>query len=160
MSANAWDRQEGEPVDWFSRFERFRLIERRRSLLAVYNDEREKEGNSARAASVPSSWNDAAERWNWRGRADAYDMDQIARTRAAQQDQAARSRQVWLTLAHGMRKKVVERVHSLPTAEIGPRDAVALADAALRYELHALGLAASSVGVGDGEDLESALSMY
>ena len=63
-----------EPDLWYGRFHAYLLAGSRRSLLATYNSEREKAGKGA-AKSVPSSWNEAADRWRWGARAAAWDAE-------------------------------------------------------------------------------------
>lgn len=86
---NAWDRLAGEPVLWFSRFERFRLAGPTRSVLSVYHAEVAREG-AKRRNGLPSSWLRAVNRYRWRERADAWDEYEIERDR--QEHEALRQR--------------------------------------------------------------------
>lgn len=77
-----WERQDNEPTLWFSRFQRFLALGRERSLLGLYNAvRREKAGKDGKpfkvATSTPGAWDEAAKKWNWRKRAEAYDLTQL-----------------------------------------------------------------------------------
>ena len=78
-SATPWDRRPDEPDRWFQRFEAFRLLGPIRSKLAVYKADRrerekaglggkrqEKAGKGGVPRRVPSTWDRAAARWEWR----------------------------------------------------------------------------------------------
>lgn len=78
---SAWDRQEGEPAIWYSRFTRYRLLFPKRSVAAVYALEQEpKEGGDGKQRkSEPSGyWYEMAQHWHWEARALAYDAAQFA----------------------------------------------------------------------------------
>lgn len=77
-----WDRQEGEPTKWYNRFERYRLMGSNRSVLATYHGESAKSGNGRQKGLTPGSWSTNADKWNWKARAEAWDM-QEAQSRAA-----------------------------------------------------------------------------
>lgn len=74
--APPWHRQPGEPSKWFDRFARWRDAGPQRSMLLAYK--RENARNSA-AQTVPASWRDAAAKWDWHARADAFDRAEAAR---------------------------------------------------------------------------------
>ena len=63
-----------EPDLWYGRFHAYLLAGSRRSLLAIYNAERERAGKGG-AKSVPSSWDAAASRWRWGARAASWDAE-------------------------------------------------------------------------------------
>jgi hypothetical protein len=77
-----WLKQPGEPVKWFARFELFRMLGSGRSLWAAYREFHRRSGHeetedarkSAGKRGVPSSWNRAALRFNWKVRAEAFDI--------------------------------------------------------------------------------------
>lgn len=94
MDGQVWERQAGEPALWFRRFERFRLLGPGRSLLAVYNGEREKaRPGASRRRSVPGAWNRAAQAWRWRERAAAWDADEAERERLEREAEERRLRE-------------------------------------------------------------------
>jgi hypothetical protein len=79
-----WFRQDGESTKWFIRFELYRQLGAGRSIWAAYREFRKRSGHeeqeareSARKrASVPKSWKEAAQRFNWTQRAEAYDLSE------------------------------------------------------------------------------------
>lgn len=68
-----WDQQEGEPSRWYQRFNAYRLADPGRSILALVNAEKERKGSKKLAQSLPGAWRDAAEKWQWKIRAQAWD---------------------------------------------------------------------------------------
>ena len=65
----AWERQPGEPLMWFDRFDRFRLMGAGRKIEAVWRGDAGR-GNGSRPS---SSWYEQLKRWNWWQRAQAWD---------------------------------------------------------------------------------------
>jgi hypothetical protein len=78
-----WDRREGEPTKWYTRFEAYRLMGSNRSLLGTVNSEPGKEGQKRTSQNIPNSWRTAAEKWEWKVRAEAWDMREARREAAA-----------------------------------------------------------------------------
>jgi hypothetical protein len=70
-----WDRQPDEPNLWFRRFEQFRRMGPKRSILGCLNKELNKKGQK-KTGDIPSAWRDASEAWKWRARAEAWDQYQ------------------------------------------------------------------------------------
>lgn len=73
-----WQQQPGEPTLWYSRYHQFMLKGPRRSLLSVVNQELAEKGR-IKQTKVPGAWNSAAQKWNWRDRAAAWDSFQQER---------------------------------------------------------------------------------
>lgn len=80
-----WELRDGEPIIWHNRLMAW-LRHPKRSLLAVYNAERQAQHEKARksaafkpAQSVPSTWNDIKREYEWDTRARAYDEHRTAR---------------------------------------------------------------------------------
>ena len=73
--ANAWDRLDGESGLWFARFDAYRLLGSRRTLLRAVRAERAQEKDGVRTRSVPGAWGRAAQRWRWEERAQAWDEE-------------------------------------------------------------------------------------
>jgi phage terminase large subunit len=70
-----WDRIEGEPHLWFSRFTSYRLLGPSRNLAEVKRRERQAKGRPVRGlVTVPGAWRDAARTWDWKPRAEAWDQ--------------------------------------------------------------------------------------
>jgi hypothetical protein len=113
---------------WFARFERYRLMGTRRSLLAVYRWERtgaiRRDGASAsgpddapvRLRTLPRAWARAAERWRWRERAEAWDAHVLARERAEEEDIRRRARAAQLAALTELQERLRQAL-----AEFDPR---------------------------------------
>lgn len=72
-----WERRPEEPNKWYDRFERFKLIGPARSLFAAYAADRARRGRETPARTgVPLSWRYAADHWEWKVRAEAWDEAQ------------------------------------------------------------------------------------
>lgn len=120
-----WERMENEPILWYTRFERYRLMGSNRSLLGVYKTELgRKEQNNKPPVNAPMVWRKAAESWNWKARAESWDMQEVeARAAAAALQQAKeeaekeRERQEWRLkrrqLAQGLFAKAAAALNSV-----------------------------------------------
>lgn len=80
--SNLWDRQPREPMNWFERFERFRLAGANRSMLAIYKAEKAvtdaaKGKPYKEPKTLPKQWRDLSSKWRWRERAEAWDAHLI-----------------------------------------------------------------------------------
>ena len=85
-----WERQSDEkgkpePIRWYNRFVIYREMGPDRSLLGAYklflvaqNGEGEP-GRNSRPVKAPSPWTRECERWQWKVRAEAWDMENIRR---------------------------------------------------------------------------------
>src|SRR6476646_3135875 len=93
-----WDRWDGENSVWFGRFRQFLL---NRSVLGVYNSERELARKSP-LTSAPGSWKQAKEKFDWEGRAACWDRHR----QQAQEEQ-------WLTQWENYREKVWQQAQAL-----------------------------------------------
>lgn len=96
-----WMRQPKEPDLWFDRFQRFLFLGVTRSIYQTYLAERREKAKTKKqrqclAADVsarvglPKQWRENAEKWDWKGRAHAWDEDQRkhrSELYAAQQDE-------------------------------------------------------------------------
>src|ERR1051326_2650312 len=67
-----WSRLPKEPNLWYDRFERYRLAGPKRSIRSLYMEEMKAAGGNP-STSTPSSWQQAARKWNWKERAEAWD---------------------------------------------------------------------------------------
>jgi hypothetical protein len=90
---SGWARLDGEPTLWYERFERFRLAGPGRSLLKLYNEEREKAGKGGIAKRVPGAWDEAVKIWQWDARADAWDAAQLAEEATRREAEIAKERE-------------------------------------------------------------------
>jgi hypothetical protein len=85
-----WGRRPGEPLTWFRRFERYRLMEPVRSVAAVFREEKGKNGRDE----APGRWYEEAKKWQWEERAaawDAFQTTQIEAINAQERDKILRS---------------------------------------------------------------------
>lgn len=76
----SWERLPDEPDRWYARFEVYRLIGPNRSLIGAYRLVTQLLGRTGRAPG--QAWHQAAQRWNWQARAQAWDAAEEARLRA------------------------------------------------------------------------------
>jgi hypothetical protein len=67
----AWEKKSDEPLTWFNRFERYRLLGPQRSLDAASQRCAQVEGQ--RCAESSRTWYGASRRWQWQERARAWD---------------------------------------------------------------------------------------
>jgi hypothetical protein len=91
-----WARQPGEPLTWYRRFERYRLMVPVRSIVAVF---REEKGRNERDE-APGRWYEEAKKWRWDERVAAWDVyldGQIEQQIAVERKRVLRSR---YALAH------------------------------------------------------------
>jgi len=125
---NEWARREGEPMIWYNRFERYRLMGSTRSLLGMYKLEIAEKGRKGKSTKpptkAPTAWDKAATAWNWKARAESWDMQEVeARAAAAAALQAKedaereRERQEWRLkrkqLAQGLFAKAAAALNSV-----------------------------------------------
>lgn len=70
---------QNEPIKWYARFDRFRLMKPwERSVNAVFEEE-ETEKNREKPRKKPTgNWYEIAEEWKWDERAEAWDKEQRA----------------------------------------------------------------------------------
>jgi hypothetical protein len=138
ISPPPWESSPGEPARWYARFERFRLAGPGRSILATFNAERADKGLTKRAC-VPGAWTEAARRWRWRERAEAWDEDE---RRKARQNHAAKIHEMnerHAQEARGLQAKAVERLRALRPEELGPTHVLRFFAEAAKLERQALG---------------------
>lgn len=166
----AWDQQPGEPTNWFVRFEMYRLAGPDRSLLAVW---RSAQISPKKPNNLPSSWKDAAERWQWKERAEAYDLFELQQIKDEREqkyrDELNEHRERAKKLAirnNAIADKALEiikaRLDTLHANQIEAkqipmflRAAADLAERALNAEAHALGLDELIGTMSDGDDQSS-----
>lgn len=92
MAGEPWDRQKGERNLWYDRFHRYLMMGPGRSVLAVYNEERERRGLTG-AKSIPGRWNKAIARWEWRARAQAHDQAEREKERVEYEAERKKQRE-------------------------------------------------------------------
>lgn len=92
-----WDRLSGEPIRWYSRFDKYRLMGEQRSMVAVYRETSKgrstKRNGTKSDSNVPGPWSKAAQEWNWKERAAAWDEAEIDRERREREQFIRRERE-------------------------------------------------------------------
>jgi hypothetical protein len=136
QSSEPWDRQPNEPSRWYTRFELYRLAGR--SLLAIYNDERQKAGKG-KATRIPGAWDRAAARWSWRERAAAWDEHERQKARDARARDIAEMRSRHVQEAIALQAKAIERLKSLELEDLSPGDVARFFTEATKLERIARG---------------------
>ncbi len=71
-----WDRQPQEPILWYRRFTRFRLMEPVRSVALAYTLEHPTSFDDKERQKIPGAWYQKAHVWRWDERATAWDAHQ------------------------------------------------------------------------------------
>lgn len=91
-----WERQEGETLLWYRRFECYRLMEPVRSVAAVFQNEYSKKLDNTRKKPDPDgTWYEIAKQWRWEERAatwDAYQDEQIEKQIVLERKKVLKSR--------------------------------------------------------------------
>jgi hypothetical protein len=130
--SNPWDRQrdengELEPSLWWMRFDDYRAQGPGRSVAQGYRDWRDAKGyEKLRHSGYPSSWVRAANRWNWKERAEAWDehrrqLDYIAEQ--AEHDEMRRRHADIGRALQGVGAMAIKRFRKAEGAELEPSDA-------------------------------------
>lgn len=90
-TGDEWERRDAEPALWFGRFCVYLGLGPGRSVDAAYRVDAGRTDGRAGA-----TWRKAALRWEWAGRADAFDAAEIQRLRAADEERrrVARERRI------------------------------------------------------------------
>jgi hypothetical protein len=117
--SNVWDRQENEPLRWYARYEVFRLRGPGRSFLGAYNQWRVENGKKV-STGTPVCWQEAAKKWRWKERAEAWDLSELE-IRRQQEEQRWRERRIeqkdkeWAA-AQGLLEKANQMMQALRVA--------------------------------------------
>ena len=101
----AWEKRSDEPLAWFNRFERYRLLGPQRSLEAASQRCAEVEGQ--RCPKSSRTWCDASRRWQWQERARAWDATQPSPLPGEEEAHRSDARQERL----GMISKIVKDLY-------------------------------------------------
>lgn len=139
--AYSWAKQPKEPQIWYNRFHRFMLTGPRRSLLRAYNSESE-ESSGKQRNSTPSSWDNAAKKWQWRDRAAAWDAFQQQREEQEWQIRRSEQRELEWQISQQLCKKAEQMLsRSLDDCKWSFRDAATCLEVAsklarLAAEMH------------------------
>lgn len=96
---------EGEPVLWFERFTRFRLMYPKRSIVDVFLEEEVKNtrGEEIRGkprTEAPGHWYEEAKKWRWKERVAAWDAHWIAEQDEIIEEERARVLRTGFAVQH------------------------------------------------------------
>ena len=144
-----WERIEREPSLWFYRFDAYyRPLGPERSLLRAYKTwhlaERKRE---TQAVSAPTSWREAADRWRWLERAEAWDVQQRLE-RLREEDEARRkSREQRLAILNGVLMRASSALVRLNPDEARWGDVIAAVRLAVQELRHEYGEDVTTVKV-------------
>lgn len=102
--ANPWDRRKGEPALWYDRFLKYFLpLGPERNVNIAYREFKSVATKRYTSVQAPGSWNNNANKWDWRKRAEAWDTKNQSRRIKAEEDaieemlqRHLRAAQVWL----------------------------------------------------------------
>jgi hypothetical protein len=140
---NPWDRQPGEPNDWYHRFHAYLLAGPDRSVEAAYRamrrDAAECGTRAGAARRANNSWYSTAARWDWAGRAAAYDQVERVKVAAAREKKVAEINERHALQARAIHNAVIKRWAQVKPEDLTPSDCVKFAEAAMRMERLALG---------------------
>lgn len=113
---NAWDRQDAEPNMWYDRFVRHYLSKGSgRSVLESYNLWREQAGKS-RTTKTATAWQNNADKWHWKQRAEAYDAHLREKDAAIWEQRRLELQQRDWDVAHKLTEKVMAMLN-FPVSE-------------------------------------------
>ncbi|MBN2005801.1 MAG: hypothetical protein JXA21_20760 [Anaerolineae bacterium] len=88
-----WDRRSGEPMLWFARFELYRELGTGRTIEDVWRLNKAQQSVPSTSKRPHNRWYEVAQEWDWKGRAEAWDEEQIAQQRAVTAQEALERRQ-------------------------------------------------------------------
>ena len=129
-----WDRREGEPAMWFSRFdELFRPQGPERTLLGAYNAWRV-EADKGVAKSSAKSWEKNCKAWAWRDRAEAWDAAQRERRLVEEETERKKRREERRAILQGIKAKVATKIQSLQVDDLTANDLFRLVGLMLEQE--------------------------
>jgi hypothetical protein len=133
-----WDQQSGEPNRWFARFERYRLAGPSRSLLGLFNTERQQRGTK-KAKSIPESWAENADKWRWRQRAELWDDHERRQARLAHAQEIEEMNRRHAQESRALQSKGLQGLKSVEPDQLKPTEIVRFCLEAAKLERMALG---------------------
>ena len=105
---------------WYGRFREFLRMGKDRSLLGCYNNERVTKGRKG-SLHPAMSWRRNCDRWHWRARAAAYDLEQDRLTQEEWEARQAEWRQREWTMGSALYDKA-EQMLKFPVTRITSED--------------------------------------
>jgi len=108
VAKKPWERQEGESAKWFFRFRNYLALGSNRSVNAVFDAENKK-GQAKASYNPGKGWYNAAKRYQWQIRADAWDNEQ-------DEQKAEQMRQIAMKCAFTSRPYRIAQLDSMADA--------------------------------------------
>ena len=105
VARKPWERQEGESAKWFFRFRNYLALGSNRSVHAVFEAENKK-GQAKASYNPGKGWYNAAKRYQWQIRADAWDNEQ-------DEQKAEQMRQIAMQCAFTSRPYRITQLNSM-----------------------------------------------
>lgn len=117
-----WDRLPEENSLWHGRFKVWLGQKKPRSLLAIYNAERERKGARKKALTVPEPWGEAKAKYCWLDRAAAWDKAEQERLDRELAEKREAEREEELKIAEELREKARKMIALPETVETVKRN--------------------------------------
>jgi len=112
LERKPWDREPGEPMVWFNRFEFYRLLGPDRSIQAAIRAYKTAQGKPPpRGISKP--WPERSRTWRWKERAEAWDAAEIERIRREFDDERRKDKQRRIKVLRAFRGKLEQALVGL-----------------------------------------------
>lgn len=142
-----WERQQGEPILWFGRFDKYyRPLGTERSLLAAYNAWRKAEADKNPSTFTPEWWRKRMVEWQWQKRAEAWDAEERRKRLVIEDEEREamyhRHAQFGLALQEvgGRKLQQLRQKPDVAEKEVSPSDARLLVKDGIEVERTARGL--------------------
>ena len=144
-----WGQQAREPALWFHRFDAYyRPLGPERKLLRAYKWwHRMEKGRESQAVSAPTSWREAADRWRWVERAEAWDVQQRLERLREEDEQRRKNREQRIALLNGVMVRASNALVRLDPEEAKWGDVVAAVRLAVQELRHEYGEDVTTVKV-------------
>lgn len=124
-----WLQREGEPAQWFARFERYLMLAEKRSIEAVWQAEQKRTGSAKvgkgqqEKMTRPSRhWYAAAKTWQWASRAEAYDQHQLDLEKAEWEAKRKKARERRLQLLDAYSMPLIQAMAQFDPKSAKPGD--------------------------------------
>lgn len=139
MNGHLWEYQASEPPQWFYRFDTYyRPLGPERGLLTAYRIWYQAEkGRKSTVVSAPTSWRDAADKWQWSERAEAWDVQQRLERIKEEDETRRKNRERRIALLNAVMARASDALLKLKADEAKWSDvltAIRLAVQELRHE--------------------------
>lgn len=110
---HAWDRWPGEPENWYARFEIYRACGPERSIERAFQLWKEAQPKPIKSKRPGQEWFDASRKWQWLMRAAYYDDKEIARARAAEENERTDMLKRHIRIATGLQSAGLQKLQTL-----------------------------------------------